>query len=352
MLARVEGRVQPLHHVPHAALADPRVAAGVGQQPHRAAEQLGGRVGFGHGVRRGLRLCTGGHGVGFLRGSGGRRGGHQAVVVAELVAALGPMPVGGAAHAHAHQRAARGLDALRHRHEIAVAADDHHRLDMAEAVDVFRRVQAQPDVGAVLGRCAWRKQLHQLHPALQQRVAVAAVELPVAVPPVDRHRPERGRELHDRLHVDQRLLQLEAPVGPAVGALAVAVLEKAGMQVLEIPVKGDGAVVIAVGTGQGGFSKRGRAGGRLSRRRRRPSPQGPKAGDGGGIFRAAPGPTARLRRRVQVPRHAVRSASCASGGCTDRRAWPGRPKDVASRSRIPACRSDAARPGVSGTCAQ
>ena len=85
------------------------------------------------------------------------------------------MLVGVATMPDAHQRAPGGLDLLRDGHEVAVAADDHHRADVREAADVLRRVEAELDVGAVLGRRAGREQLDQLDRVLQQCIAVAPV---------------------------------------------------------------------------------------------------------------------------------------------------------------------------------
>ena len=64
------------------------------------------------------------------------------------------MPVGGLAVAHAHQAAAGGLDFLSERHEVTVAAHDHHRANVIKPAQVFHGVQAQPDVSAVFGRGA------------------------------------------------------------------------------------------------------------------------------------------------------------------------------------------------------
>ena len=130
-------------------------------------------------------------------------------------------------------------------HVVAVAADDDGA-NVGEAADVLGGVEAELDVGAVLRRCAGREQLDQLDGVLEQGVAVAAEELPVAVGAVDGDRAEGRAEFDKRLHVDQRLLGLEAVVLLGVGAFAVPGLEHAGVQVLEIPVHGDRATVVVV----------------------------------------------------------------------------------------------------------
>ena len=117
---------------------------------------------------------------------------------------------------------------------------------MGEAADVFGGVEAELDVGAVLGRRARREELDQLDGFLEQGVAVAAEELPVAVGAVDGHRAEGRAELDQGLHVDQRLLGLEAVVLLGVGAFAVLRFEHAGVQVLEVPVHGDRSAVVVV----------------------------------------------------------------------------------------------------------
>ena len=132
------------------------------------------------------------------------------------------MRVGGLAVADAHQRAASGLDLLRQRHEVAVAAHNDHRPDVIKAAQVFQRVQAEPDIGAILGRGAGRKELDQLDRALQQGVPVAPEELPVAVGAVDGQRAQRRRQCHDGRHVNQGLLRLEAAIGLVVGPFAQA----------------------------------------------------------------------------------------------------------------------------------
>ena len=75
------------------------------------------------------------------------------------MAALGPVLVGVPAVADADEGAACGLDLLRHGHEVAVAADDDDGADVAEAADVFGGVEAELDVGAVLGRGTWLEEL-------------------------------------------------------------------------------------------------------------------------------------------------------------------------------------------------
>ena len=139
-----------------------------------------------------------------------------------------------------------GLDLLGHGHEVAVAADDDDGVDVGEAADVLGGVEAELDVGAVLGGCARREELDQLDGALQERVAVAAEVLPVVVGAVDGDGAEGGAEFDQGLDVDERFLDLEAVVLLGVGAFAVLGLHQAGMQVLEVPVEGDGTAVVVV----------------------------------------------------------------------------------------------------------
>jgi hypothetical protein len=105
---------------------------------------------------------------------------------------------------------------------------------------------AELDVGAVLGGRARREELDQLDGALQERVAVAAEVLPVAVGAVDGDGAEGGAELDQGLDVDERLLDLEAVVLLGVGAFTVLGLHEAGVQVLEVPVERDGSAVVVV----------------------------------------------------------------------------------------------------------
>lgn len=62
-----------------------------------------------------------------------------------------PSACGVLAVANADQRAAGGLDLLGDGHEVAVAADDDDGADVGEAADVFGGIEAELDVGAVLG---------------------------------------------------------------------------------------------------------------------------------------------------------------------------------------------------------
>jgi len=62
--------------------------------------------------------------------------------------------------------------------------------------------------------------LDQFDCTLQQGVAIAAKELPVAVRAVDRDSSKRGAEFDDRLHVDEDFLWLEARIRFAVRAIA------------------------------------------------------------------------------------------------------------------------------------
>lgn len=71
-----------------------------------------------------------------------------------------------------------------------------------KAADVFGGVEAELDVGAVLGGGARREELDQFYGALQERVAVAAEILPVAVGEVDGDGAEGGTELDQGLNVD------------------------------------------------------------------------------------------------------------------------------------------------------
>ena len=68
---------------------------------------------------------------------------------------------------------------------------------MRKAADVLGSVEAQFDVGTVLGRCAWWEELDQVNSTLQQGVPIAAEELPVAVSPIDGHWTE-GRAQFDK----------------------------------------------------------------------------------------------------------------------------------------------------------
>jgi hypothetical protein len=154
--------------------------------------------------------------------------------------------VGVPAVADADQGAACGLDLLGDGHEVAVAADDDDGTDVSEAADVFGGVEAELDVGAVLGGGARREELDQLDSALQERVAIAAEVLPVAVGPVDGDGPEGGAEFNQGLDVDQWFLDLESVVLLGVGTFAVLGLHEACMQVLKIPIEGDGSVVVVV----------------------------------------------------------------------------------------------------------
>jgi hypothetical protein len=82
--------------------------------------------------------------------------------------------------------------------------------------------------------------------ALCSNVTIAAEVLPIAVGAIDGHGTERGAEFHEGLNVDERFLNLEAVVLLGVGAFAVLGLDEAGMQVLEVPVEGDGPTVVNV----------------------------------------------------------------------------------------------------------
>ena len=107
---------------------------------------------------------------------------------------------------------------------------------MLKTAHVFHRVQAQLDVGTILGRAARRKHLDQLDRALQQRIAIAAEILPVAVSAVDGNRPERGGQIDHGLNINQRLLHPKAVVLLAVSAF-LAGFAQAGVQVFKVPVK-------------------------------------------------------------------------------------------------------------------
>ncbi len=160
-----------------------------------------------------------------------------------------PVRVGRFARANANQPAPGSLDLLRDRHEVAVAAHDHHRADVRKAPQVFHRIQAQPDIGTVLGGASGREQLHQLDAVVHERLAVAAKELPVAIRAIDCQRAERNSQIGDRLNIHQRLLRLEPVVGTGIGSW-VFFFAQGGVQVLEVPVKGHGAgVAIWVGHG-------------------------------------------------------------------------------------------------------
>jgi len=75
---------------------------------------------------------------------------------------------------------------------------------VGKAADVFGRVEAKLDVGAVLGGSARREELDQLDGALQERVAVAAEVLPVPIGAIDCDRAEGGAEFDQGLEVDER----------------------------------------------------------------------------------------------------------------------------------------------------
>ena len=87
--------------------------------------------------------------VGFGRLLNGWRF-NKVLVVPELVAALRPVLVGVLARADADENSPCGLDLLCDGHEVAVPTDDDDRADVIEAANVFGRVKAQLDVGAVL----------------------------------------------------------------------------------------------------------------------------------------------------------------------------------------------------------
>ena len=152
----------------------------------------------------------------------------------------------------ADQPTARRLDFLRQGHEVAVATDDDDSADVIEAANVFHRVEAQPDVSAILGRAAGREQLYQLDSALQQRIAVAAEILPVAVGPVDRDRAEGRGQVDHPLDVDQRLLHPKSLVLAGVTTLLPG-FAQAGVQIFEIPVKGDRELIFTAGFDHGCF---------------------------------------------------------------------------------------------------
>ncbi|MCX7257669.1 MAG: hypothetical protein NTZ64_13345 [Polaromonas sp.] len=89
---------------------------------------------------------------------------------------------------------------------------------------------------------------------LQQRIAVAAEILPVAVSPVDRNRAEGRGQLDDGLDIGQRLLHLEAVVLLAVGALLPG-FGQTGVEVFKIPVQGYGGLLFAAALLHGVFLK-------------------------------------------------------------------------------------------------
>jgi hypothetical protein len=60
------------------------------------------------------------------------------------------MPVGGRLDANTDKRAARRLDLLRHRQNIAVGTHDHERRQARKTDHALGGVQAQLDVGPVL----------------------------------------------------------------------------------------------------------------------------------------------------------------------------------------------------------
>ncbi len=77
------------------------------------------------------------------------------------MAALGPVLVGVPAVADADEGSASRLDRLCHGHEVAVATDDDDGADVGEAAEVFGGVEAELDVGAVLGGGARLEELDQ-----------------------------------------------------------------------------------------------------------------------------------------------------------------------------------------------
>ena len=89
-------------------------------------------------------------------------------------------------------------------------------------------------IGAPFARQGYMREAIQA--VVHQQVAVAAKVLPVAIGAVDSKRPERGRKVHQFLHLYQRLLRFESAVGRVVGAVALAVFHQAGVQVFKIPV--------------------------------------------------------------------------------------------------------------------
>ena len=90
------------------------------------------------------------------------------------------------------------------------------------------------------------EQLDEFDATLEQRIPVAPEVLPIAVGAVDRHRAKGRRKLHHGLDVDQRLLRFEARIAAAVEAFAKLGFRQPRMEVLEIPVQGDGAALLAV----------------------------------------------------------------------------------------------------------
>jgi len=70
--------------------------------------------------------------------------------------------------------------------------------------------------------------------------------LPVAVGAVDGNRPEGRAEFDQGLDVDERLLRFEAVVLHVGGTFAVFRFQEAGVQVLKVPVQGNGSAVVVV----------------------------------------------------------------------------------------------------------
>ena len=79
-----------------------------------------------------------------------------------------------------------------------------------------------------------REQLDQFDRVVQQRFAVSRKPLPVAIRAVDGHRTERGAELHQRRHVDDRLLRREP--GLPVRPRPLQLVDQRRVDVLEVPV--------------------------------------------------------------------------------------------------------------------
>ena len=94
------------------------------------------------------------------------------------------------------------LQLLDERHEVAVAADDHERVDVAVGESHLERVEGEVDVSAVLV-AAWRQvALHHMDGVLGERAAVIARPRPVAIGDLGHHLAALLDGLEDRSGVE------------------------------------------------------------------------------------------------------------------------------------------------------
>jgi hypothetical protein len=97
-----------------------------------------------------LDAAAGGGGIRLLLVAGRGRHTRKRVVRVELVARRGERLGRRAGDADAHDDATQTLAALRERHVVAVAGDDHDVGEVGQAEHVLDGVDGQADVGAVL----------------------------------------------------------------------------------------------------------------------------------------------------------------------------------------------------------